>query len=69
MKLSRQGTRDRCDHAGSVTVYSAGVQRVTCQSCGNVSFQFRNDLTGSAERGAFARGADDQQSRTGVGHV
>lgn len=69
MKWSRQADRKRCDHESNVTGYSTGVKRVTCQSCGYVSFKFQPSLAGPVERETFARLADDMQYQRAVGHI
>ena len=50
-----------CQHEDTVTVRSAGIQRVVCEGCGHVSFDFIADLTEEIDRDQFARAQDDIQ--------
>lgn len=49
---------DPCSHTESISVYSAGVQRVICESCGHLSIRLVKGLTIPVERSMFARPAD-----------
>jgi hypothetical protein len=60
MRSNRQTAPDRCGHPGEVSVLSAGLRRMVCETCGNVRFQDERRLTGRVERSMFARPADQR---------
>lgn len=51
----RRTDQAKCLHAQTVTVSSAGMDRVVCEACGNVSFSYGTELTSHIDRGMFAR--------------
>jgi hypothetical protein len=56
--LRRLRRQERCDHAVTVSVQTAGFERVICEACGHVSVHFLSDLTGDVDRDRFARSID-----------
>ena len=57
--LRRTWRQSRCRHLVTVSVRSAGVKRVVCESCGHVSVHFLSDLEGDVDRISFARPSDN----------
>jgi hypothetical protein len=54
--FSRRGRPAReCDHAKSVIVRNAGIERAVCEACGRVSFRALEGLSGTAVRSQFER--------------
>jgi hypothetical protein len=53
--LRRLRRQERCAHAVTVSVQTAGFERVVCEACGHVSVHFLSDLTGEVDRDRFAR--------------
>jgi hypothetical protein len=49
----------RCPHTETLTATTAGVERIVCESCGHLSFNFPKVLSGPVHRRRFARPADD----------
>ncbi len=47
--------RTDCDHPTTVTVRNSGIERTVCETCGHVSFQPRESLSGRADRRMFER--------------
>lgn len=47
--------RARCEHRETVSVKTAGIERVVCEACGHVSVRFLSDMDGQVERESFAR--------------
>jgi hypothetical protein len=56
--LRRLRRQERCAHAITVSVRTAGIERVVCEACGHVSVHFLTDLTGEVDRDRFARSID-----------
>jgi len=50
--------RTNCAHSKTVAIISAGVERIVCESCRNVSFMFLDDMTDEIDRDMFARTVD-----------
>jgi hypothetical protein len=50
--------RTNCAHSKTVAIISAGIERIVCQSCGNVSFMFLDGMTDEIDRDMFARTVD-----------
>ena len=46
----RKTDRARCLHTQTVTVSSAGMDRVVCEACGYVSFSYGTELTSDIDR-------------------
>lgn len=57
---NKRSTRARCEHRDVVTVLNAGIERTVCETCGRVSFEAHESLTGGAERSQFERDIDHQ---------
>jgi hypothetical protein len=53
--LRRIRRQDRCAHRVTLTVQSAGIERVVCEACGHVSVHFLSGLSGEVDRDRFAR--------------
>lgn len=51
-----------CTHIETLSTISSGVERVVCESCGNLSIRFHSTLTGPVARERFARPADDLEA-------
>ncbi len=50
--------RTSCAHSKTVAIISAGIERIVCESCRNVSFMFLDDMTDEIDRDMFARTVD-----------
>jgi len=50
-----RGTRAKCEHVNRITVKNAGIERVICESCGHVSINADDGLSGSVTRSQFER--------------
>jgi len=53
--LRRHRRQAKCPHRATVSVQSAGIERVVCESCGHVSVHFLTGLAGEVDRTRFAR--------------
>ena len=42
--------RTNCTHSETVAIISAGIERIVCESCGNVSFMFLDDMAEEHDR-------------------
>jgi hypothetical protein len=62
--FSRKGrhARAQCDHARTVTVRNAGIERSVCENCGHVSFRALEGLSGTVERRQFERDIEREQA-------
>jgi hypothetical protein len=60
MTRGRQARRrsGKCAHDATVSVVSAGIERIICESCGLVGVSYQSALDGAIDRRAFARDAD-----------
>lgn len=47
-----------CPHTETLTTATAGLERIVCESCGHLSFNFPEVLSGPVHRRWFARPAD-----------
>ena len=47
--------RAKCAHDSTITVINAGIERTVCESCGNVSINASEGLSGTASRSQFER--------------
>lgn len=67
--LGRKRRQAKCPHRATVTVHSAGIERVVCERCGHVSVHFLSGLAGEVERDRFARlvEREDAQSLSKLG--
>jgi hypothetical protein len=63
----RKTDRARCLHTQTVTVSSAGMDRVVCEACGYVSFSYGTELTSDIDRGMFARDIERTEDTESVG--
>jgi hypothetical protein len=50
--------RPSCAHPKTVAIISAGIERIVCESCRNVSFMFLDDMIDEIDRDMFARTVD-----------
>ncbi len=48
-----------CTHSKTMAVTSAGIERVVCESCANVSFMFLDNMKDDIDRHVFARNVDE----------
>ncbi|MEE8407512.1 MAG: hypothetical protein V3S32_10230 [Acidimicrobiia bacterium] len=53
--------RTNCAHSKTVAIISAGIERIVCESCRNVSFMFLDDMTDEIDRDIFARTVDQEK--------
>lgn len=60
MRRQTRANPERCAHPSTMTVTSAGLDRVVCEGCGQVNVSYRSGLSGLIDRTKFARPADDQ---------
>ena len=47
-----------CPHTETLTTATAGLERIVCETCGHLSFNFPEVLSGPVHRRWFARPAD-----------
>jgi len=47
-----------CPHTDTLTTATAGLERIVCETCGHLSFNFPEVLSGPVHRRWFARPAD-----------
>lgn len=57
-RMNRNRGPQECLHDETVTVASAGLQRVICEGCGHLSFRYSVELTGKVDRSRFGRDVD-----------
>lgn len=50
-----RAARVECGHPSTVTVRNSGIERTVCETCGHVSFQALEGLSGTADRRMFER--------------
>jgi hypothetical protein len=50
-----RAARARCEHANTITVRNAGIERKVCETCGHVSINAEEGLSGAASRSQFER--------------
>ncbi len=60
MRRPSRADPESCAHPVTLILTSAGLDRVVCESCGQVKVRFRSALTGIIDRQMFARPADTQ---------
>jgi hypothetical protein len=58
-------SRAKCEHPQTISVRTAGIERVVCESCGHVSFSMVDDLIGSPSRDQFERATEGARIPTG----
>jgi len=58
--------RASCEHSKTVAVISTGIERIVCESCGNVSFMFLDDMTDQIDRDMFARTVDREETEVAL---
>jgi hypothetical protein len=51
----RAWRRRRCKHSDTITVRTAGMERMVCEACGNVSFEALSGSVDQPSRSSFAR--------------
>lgn len=49
---------DECEHPTSISVISAGLERIVCEECGRITIKHRSAISGDIDRKTFARPAD-----------
>ncbi len=49
-----------CAHGSTITVMSAGLERIVCEDCGHMSFRYASALSGDVDREQFARRSEDR---------
>ncbi len=47
-----------CSHQNTVTVVSAGLERIICEDCGDVTVRYESMISGDLDRSKFSRDAD-----------
>lgn len=57
-------TRAKCEHASTITVRNAGIERTVCETCGQVSINAEEGLSGTASRSQFERVVERPNSPT-----
>lgn len=56
-----------CSHESTVSVISAGLERVICEECGNISVRYESMIRHDVDRSQFTRQADLLSSRARQG--
>jgi len=51
--------RGVCPHTTTITVITAGIERVICEACGSVSLRYESMISGEVDRARFSRRADE----------
>ncbi|MFZ0013143.1 MAG: hypothetical protein WAL25_03415 [Acidimicrobiia bacterium] len=57
-----------CEHAQTVTVISDGLERVICETCGQVTLRYESMISGDIQRSQFSRLADRLHAGAHVKH-
>lgn len=57
MPITHPSERD-CKHQSTVSVISAGLERVICELCGHVSVRYESMIRQDVKRSQFTRQAD-----------
>lgn len=62
--FARRGklARADCEHAETVTVRNAGIERTVCETCGHVSLKGLEGLSGTVSRSQFERASEKSES-------
>lgn len=47
-----------CHHEVTVSVIYGGIERVICETCGDVTIRYESMISGDVDRSKFARDAD-----------
>ena len=55
-----------CSHQSTVTVVSAGLERVICEDCGDVTIRYESMILGDLHRSKFSRDADSVDVKVGA---
>ncbi len=55
-----------CSHQSTVTVVSAGLERVICEDCGYVTIRYESMISGDVDRSMFSRDADSADVKVGA---
>ena len=55
-----------CSHQSTVTVVSAGLERVICEDCGDVTIRYESMISGDLDRSKFSRDADSVDVKVGA---
>jgi len=53
--------RAKCEHAATITINNAGIERTVCENCGHVSINAHEGLSGTASRSQFERDTERAQ--------
>ena len=56
-----RGARAKCQHAATITVNNAGIERTVCETCGHVSINAGEGLSGTVKRSQFERDTERAQ--------
>lgn len=56
----RKPVQARCMHPQTMSITSAGIDRIVCEACGHVSFTDTTELTSEIGREMFARPVERQ---------
>ena len=67
--LGGRGRRGRanCKHSETIAITSAGIERIVCDACGNVSFMFLDGIMDEIDRDLFARTVDQPKTASTLG--
>lgn len=57
-----RSARAKCEHTATITVSNAGIERTVCETCGHVSINAHEGLSGSAKRSQFERDTERAES-------
>lgn len=53
--------RAKCGHAMTITVSNVGIERTVCETCGHVSINAHEGLSGAVRRSQFERDIERPQ--------
>lgn len=57
--VSAKRTDRECQHTQTMSTISAGIERIVCEDCGHLGFNYLAVTKGSVDRASFARPADN----------
>ena len=66
---NRKPSRGRCMHSQTVSISSAGIERLVCETCGHVSFLDRTELNSTIGREMFARTVERNRELAATGSL
>ena len=55
-----------CSHQNTVTVVSAGLERIICEDCSNTTIRYESMISGDLDRSKFSRDADSVEVNVGA---